>query len=251
MATNKVQYGRVIQYTCGAAESYSSGDVVWVGGMPGIALQDIAVTATGSVAMSGVWEVDKHYSATASQGTIFSVGDPVNWDIVNDRACSRAGFPRLGFAIEAAGGDDTTVKVLLSGDRKQTIVKAGEAVDAGELVYVSSIDVYNYTPIVKLSDADASSPANEAVLIIDADIANGEYGLASKAAVLTAVNTSGASAAGDPVYLSDGTAGAWTVTAPSTAGDTVQHVGQVVVKSATVGVVALNLDLGRAVTAPA
>lgn len=69
------------------------------------------------------------------------------------------------------------------------------------------------------------------------DIPDGEAGELCLWRLLTDVDTSGAAADGDPVYLSDATPGAWTVTAPAGAPITV---GKVITKHASTGVVFLR-----------
>jgi len=115
----------------------------------------------------------------------------------------------------------------------------GGSLAAGTLVYLSGYDTTSGLPQVVASDADAGGTPAE-YIIRDA-IANGSNGYVYKTHRLTAQNTNSASAVGDPVYLST-TAGGWTLTAPSGADDTVQRVGVVVTKSATVGIIDFNLD---------
>lgn len=251
MATNLVQEGKLVQYTTGAAESYDSGDLIWIGGMPGVAIADIGVSSTGSVALSGVWELPKHNNATPTNGTTFAVGDPVYWDAVNERCCATCVYPRVGFATQAAGGSGTTVKVLLSGSNDVFTVEAGEAIDAGELLYVSGWNATLGLLKVGLADADVAAGTQKqvAVLVALEDIASGEKGKAGKTYLITGVDSeTTTSAAGDPVYLS-GTAGGWTGTRPTTAGDSVQNVGTVLVRATgTGGTVLIHLGLSGTVT---
>ena len=50
MATNYLQEGEVLQWTNGTGADVTSGQMVKISHMLGVALQDIASTATGSVA---------------------------------------------------------------------------------------------------------------------------------------------------------------------------------------------------------
>lgn len=109
----------------------------------------------------------------------------------------------------------------------------------GTLVYLSGYDTTSGLPKVTKSDSDAGGAPAEYV-VRDA-IANGSDGYVYKTHRLTAQNTNSASAVGDPVYLST-TAGGWTLTAPTGDDDTVQRVGVVSAKSATVGIIDFNLD---------
>lgn len=67
-----VQKGNNIDYTAAADIAY--GDVVPLETRIGVALEDIAAGATGSVTVTGVFE------AAAVTGTAFSVGDALYWD---------------------------------------------------------------------------------------------------------------------------------------------------------------------------
>jgi len=73
MATNYVQEGATIAWT-NAGTAVSSGDVVVIGAMLGVALVDIANGAAGSVAIEGVYTVDKLDAAVIAVGTF------VSWD---------------------------------------------------------------------------------------------------------------------------------------------------------------------------
>ncbi len=81
--------------------------------------------------------------------------------------------------------------------------------------------------------AATNATAGEAKWVVTSAIANNGYAFVYGAAYVTGLDTSAYSAVGSKVYL--GTSGASTPTASSTVTSTVQRVGQVVVKSATVG----------------
>lgn len=125
------------------------------------------------------------------------------------------------------------------GDVKMPVT-AGEAISAGSLVCVGGWDATNGRLEVIKADADATTKGQRvAQFVANAAIASGAGGFVFGAGTLGAQNTDSATAVGDPVYLSDATAGAWTLTPPGTAGDIIQQVGVVSVKSATVGEVKL------------
>jgi predicted RecA/RadA family phage recombinase len=114
MATNYVQAGDVIQYTAGA--DISSGDVVKMGNTLGVALQDIANGATGSVAIRGVFTVPKVTAAVIAQG------DSLTWDVSVSKFDDKAATPATGdvtgaaaLAFEAGTSSMTTLKVLFTG----------------------------------------------------------------------------------------------------------------------------------------
>jgi hypothetical protein len=143
----------------------------------------------------------------------------------------------LGKTIKLVGG-------LVFGKYRQlgmTVYNGtGSAIAADKVVALSGFDTTNGVPKVVLADADVVSHLG---LFVTKDaIANGAMGHVYKGGLSAAnLNTNGASAAGDPVYL-DTTAGGFTVTAP-TAGNARQfQVGSVVVKSATVGQIAWDIS---------
>ena len=156
--------------------------------------------------------------------------------------------------IEAAITGDVTGDVtgsLSGGEVNPTIaVIAGEAIAAGSLVYPSGYDATAGKIKVSKADADADNPARAAWFVAPAAIDNAAAGVVVGAFELTAQNTDSASAVGDPVYLSDATAGAWSLAAPATAGDAIQQVGVVTAKSATVGKVLLMPFYSKGVTLP-
>lgn len=114
MATNYVQPGDVIQYTAGA--DISSGEVVKMGNTLGVALQDIANGATGSVAIRGVFTVPKVTAAVIAQG------DSLTWDSSVGKFDDNAATPATGdvtgaaaVAFEVGTSSMTTLKVMFTG----------------------------------------------------------------------------------------------------------------------------------------
>lgn len=71
MAKNFIQEGSIIPFTAGAA--ITSGQVVVVGSLVGIAMGDVANGAVGQLAVEGIFDVP---AATAE----ITVGAPVYWD---------------------------------------------------------------------------------------------------------------------------------------------------------------------------
>ena len=109
MATNFVQEGDVLAYT-NAGSAISSGDLVPLSNHAGIALVDIAGSATGSVALEGVYTVEKTTGAT------WSVGQALYVDSVTGKATTvSTGNVPAGFAFAAAAEGDTTGDLLLGG----------------------------------------------------------------------------------------------------------------------------------------
>jgi hypothetical protein len=118
----------------------------------------------------------------------------------------------------------------------------GIQINAGQLLNVSSWNAANSCFQVQLADADTVDKPTQ--LVASANIANGAVGVATTRYDLTGVDTSGAAAVGDPVYLS-ATAGGWTLTAPTGADQVEQEVGRVTVKNAAG---AIRFDVGLAAT---
>ena len=144
------------------------------------------------------------------------------------------------------------IGAVSGGEVNPTIaVIAGEAIAKGDLVYPSGYDATSGKIKVSKADADGANPIRAAWFVAPAAIENGAAGTVVGMYELTAQNTDSASAVGDPVYLSDATAGAWSLSAPATAGDAIQQVGVVTAKSATVGKVLLMPFYSKGVTLPA
>jgi predicted RecA/RadA family phage recombinase len=108
MANSFVQEGNVLNWYNGTGNAVASGAIVQVGfrGL-GVALTDIASTATGSVMVDGVFELAK------DTGDALLIGGQVWWDgtkCYNDVAANRW---FIGTAAEAAGMTAATCKVKL------------------------------------------------------------------------------------------------------------------------------------------
>ena len=114
MATNLVQDGDVIVITAGA--NLTSGQVVRVGQILGVALKDIANGATGPVAIEGVYTVPKVSAA------VIAKGESLTWDASAAAFDDNAATPATGdvtgapaIAFEAAGNGVTSFKVKFTG----------------------------------------------------------------------------------------------------------------------------------------
>jgi predicted RecA/RadA family phage recombinase len=108
MATNYVQEGNVITYTAGA--DISSGNVLVIGTRVGVALTDIANGDTGSVQMSGVFNVACLGTDVVTQGAV------LYWDSDPGQATlTSTDNTLMGYAFAASGDGVTTVDVKLNG----------------------------------------------------------------------------------------------------------------------------------------
>lgn len=110
MAANKVQDGNIIDYTNATGADIASGDLVVIGTRVGVALVDIANTASGAVAMEGVFEVDKEASLAVGQGDLL-YADATSGEL--DKTSTDQ--TQAGYAFAAAKAADGTVQVKLNG----------------------------------------------------------------------------------------------------------------------------------------
>lgn len=102
---NFVQKGENLTLTASAA--ISSGDVVIVGRIHGVAAGDAAEGDLVDVATAGVFELPKGSEA-------FDAGDAVYFDATNKVVTSTAtSNTEIGHVVEAAGTDASTVSVKL------------------------------------------------------------------------------------------------------------------------------------------
>ena len=106
MASNYIQPGEVIDHT--PTSAVASGEAVVIGGRVGVALDDIAANETGSVAMTGVFELPKKDAEAASKGvTVYWNGSALT--------TTASGNTEAGYAFRAAAAEDTTCHVKLRG----------------------------------------------------------------------------------------------------------------------------------------
>ncbi len=129
---------------------------------------------------------------------------------------------------------------ILPDDLGQEVInKTGSDIAANKLVAIASLDTTAGKPKIVLADADVAG--HEDLWVTSAAIANNAEGTVYKSFLSPAtLDTSGATAAGDPVYLS-ATAGGFVHTAPTTAISRVHPVGMVVVKHASTGQILWNI----------
>lgn len=112
MANNYDSPGEVITWTNGTGSAVSSGDPVVVGQILGVALVDIANGSSGSVQISGVFDVPKADAAVIAQG------ESLTWDASAGEFDDNAATPAAGdvqgggaVAMEAKGA--TTSETIL------------------------------------------------------------------------------------------------------------------------------------------
>lgn len=116
MATNAVQPGDIIDFV-NTGSAITSGSVVKIGQILGVALTDIAATTgTGSVAVRGVFTVPKVTAAVIAQG------EALTWDVSAGKFDDNLATPATGdvtgppaVAYEAGTSSMTTLKVMFTG----------------------------------------------------------------------------------------------------------------------------------------
>ncbi|WP_226649614.1 DUF2190 family protein [Microbulbifer variabilis] len=116
MATNFVQDGRMLDYTNSTSAVITSGQVIAVGAVLGVAMDDIAVGESGVIAIDGVFTVPK------VSGAVIGQGESLTWDVsaaaFDDSAATAATGDITGattFAAEAAGDGVTSLAVKFTG----------------------------------------------------------------------------------------------------------------------------------------
>lgn len=115
MADNFISPGKVLQYT-NAGSAITAGSVVKMGNILGVALVDIATSATGSVQIDGVFDVPK------VTGAVIAIGESLTWDVSAAKFDDNLATPATGdvtgaaaVAAEAAGNGVTTLAVKFTG----------------------------------------------------------------------------------------------------------------------------------------
>lgn len=114
MATNYIAEGDVLTYTAGA--NITAGQVVRIGQILGVAINDIANGSTGPVRVRGTFDVPKVSAAVIAQG------ESLVWDAsaaaFDDNAATPASGDVSGPAARAdedAGNGVTTISVYFTG----------------------------------------------------------------------------------------------------------------------------------------
>ncbi|WP_444890036.1 capsid cement protein [Microbulbifer sp. DLAB2-AA] len=116
MATNFVQDGRMLDYTNSTSSVITSGQVLAVGAVLGVAMDDIAVGESGVIAIDGVFTVPK------VSGAVIAQGESLTWDVsaaaFDDSAATAATGDITGptaFVAEAADDGVISLAVKFTG----------------------------------------------------------------------------------------------------------------------------------------
>lgn len=102
-----IQKGDTIDFTNASGTDIAYGDVVPIGSRIGIAAENIADDATGSLKVSGVHEL------AADNTVAFDVGDTVYWDDVNKKLTATEGTYIAGWITEPKAQTGTTARVKI------------------------------------------------------------------------------------------------------------------------------------------
>jgi len=108
--------GNSIDYTPGSA--VAAGDVVVQSNVVGIAKLDIAASALGALAVTGIFDVVKATGAIDAGAAVYwdAAGNPVGGTAGSGAATATAGGNKfMGWAVKAAGNNDPTVRLALFG----------------------------------------------------------------------------------------------------------------------------------------
>jgi predicted RecA/RadA family phage recombinase len=120
---NLVANGNILTLT--APYDRTSGQAALLGKLFGVAVNTVLSGASGEFATEGVFDITKTTGA-------ISVGDSVYWDNTN-RYCTTAANSNalIGVCVAAAGSDDTTVRVKLSGQPVRRVFQSAEQTGTG------------------------------------------------------------------------------------------------------------------------
>lgn len=114
MAKNYVYEGKTIDFVNGTGSAVTSGSVVIIGNIIGVALVDIPDTESGAVAVEGVFTLPK------VSGAVIAQGESVNWDASASSFDDNQATPATGdvtgccVAWEAAGNGVTEIAIKLN-----------------------------------------------------------------------------------------------------------------------------------------
>ena len=114
MAKNYIQEGRVIPFTAGA--DVDSGQVVVVGSLVGVSMNDVANGAVGQLAVEGVYDIPAATAAITAGAAVYwdADGDPVGGTEDSGAATATATDNTLmGYALATKGAGGGTVRVKL------------------------------------------------------------------------------------------------------------------------------------------
>ena len=108
MKATYVQKGENINYKNPTEDKIALGTLIIIGAICAVAADDIEPGEIGTVATTGSWNSPKH-------NTAIEIGEKVYYDSENDVATKTAKDNVIGYAVESADAESSTVKVKLNG----------------------------------------------------------------------------------------------------------------------------------------
>ncbi len=108
MAQNFIQRGEVISYTNTGDTPVKSGDLVILGALAGVATMTIAPEESGSVNLTGVWDLPKKADEAVDQGV------SLYWDADEKALTTTESGISVGCAFRAAAAEATSVHLRLN-----------------------------------------------------------------------------------------------------------------------------------------
>ncbi len=114
MATNYVKDGDTVTYKNNTGSTISSGSVVVIGSLIGVAITDILDTESGAARIDGVFRLPKNTS------TAFTQGEQLQWDVSAGELVGSGATPATGDLVNCgiANSDsllaDTTADVIIN-----------------------------------------------------------------------------------------------------------------------------------------
>ena len=107
-APNKVSSGDVLSWKNTTGSAVTSGSLVKIGDVYGVALTDIADTATGAVAIQGVWRF------TVAAGTVTAQGVKLYFNSASSVKTNVVANTAVGCSVSIPAATATSVDVLLN-----------------------------------------------------------------------------------------------------------------------------------------
>jgi predicted RecA/RadA family phage recombinase len=129
--------GIILDWTNGGASQINVGDVVPLGSCCGVAVTDIPAGGTGSVRVSGVYDVESTNDFSLSQGAV------VYYDAATKKATNNTAKAFLGIAALKKETADKIVRVKIGyewhdkAEKTITYSNTGDAITAGDVVKFS------------------------------------------------------------------------------------------------------------------
>lgn len=212
---------------------------------------DPAIGVTETVAASGANVAVRLNTAAGTMkvecaGAV-SIGDAI-YGAADGKVDDDPQGSAFGVALSAATADGDVIESMYGTELQQAAGASVEVIGgAGDITALDLVYVSDQTgDIMTVLPAQSTSAGRFADYICPNAITATARGVALKHFLLSGINTS-AGSVGDPVYLSDATAGGYTLTKP-TATDKVQIVGRIVEDHASTGAILFDLSGPQQVT---